>query len=578
MASGRYALLIGSYQYADEPALHGLRGPANDIAALDAVLSDAAIGDFSTQTSINESSATVLERLEGFLTERARDDVALLYFSGHGVKGVDGELYFAMANTRLNRLRATALKARDVHDLLRSSRARQQLLLLDCCYSGAFAKGLVVRGDNAAGTVDYFDGRGHAVLTASDSIQYAFEDGQALETSGDAPQSVFTRVLVEGLSSGDADTDRDGVVTIDELYDYVHEQVRRRNPSQTPRKWALDQQGKVVVARVMGKRVKAARLREDLQDALADPRHYVRLSAVEQLKLLLTGNHVGVAMAAREALERLVETDDSRAVTNAARLALDQHQTPGREPEGVSAVQAESKRALPRQESPVPTPAAAVVIPAVVQVETTPAMAESPAVTLKRLFGVWEGRIDWRHVALLMVSFWIVSTLARPLHDMQYFARDQVLANLFMQSALTLLLAAVLVVSIAASFRFIRPTIAAVLASAAGYAFTVALVNAVTGSGAINFEALFGSVVWPSALLGFIYLAVRLRGATWDSLLVACTLADALLRFQWAQTPLGIASILVAGIGMGFALWLSERLISKRRTKLQQPALQVARV
>ena len=58
-------------------------------------------------------------------------------------------------------------------------------------------------------------------------------------------------------------------------------------------------------------------------------------------------------MAAREALERLVEMDDSRAVSYAARLALDQHQTPGREPEGVSAVQAESQRASPR---PKPDP------------------------------------------------------------------------------------------------------------------------------------------------------------------------------------------------------------------------------
>lgn len=53
-------------------------------------------------------------------------------------------------------------------------------------------------------------------------------------------------------------------------------------------------------------------------------------------------------MAAREALERLIEMDDNRVVSHAARLALDQHQVPGREPEGVSAVQAESQRVLPR--------------------------------------------------------------------------------------------------------------------------------------------------------------------------------------------------------------------------------------
>jgi hypothetical protein len=586
VASDRHALLIGSYEYANEPALHGLRGPANDIEALDAVLSDAAIGDFATQTSINESSATVLERLEGFLKDRARDDVALLYFSGHGIKDVDGELYFAMANTRLNRLRATALKARDVHDLLRSSKARQQLLLLDCCYSGAFAKGLVVRGDNAANTVDYFDGRGHAVLTASDSIQYAFEDGHAQETASGAPQSVFTRVLVEGLTSGDADTDRDGVVTIDELYDYVHAQVRRRNPNQTPRKWALDQQGKVVVAKVMGKRVKAARLREDLQDALADPRPYVRLSAVDQLKQLLTGKHVGVAMAAREALERLVEMDDSRAVSNAARLALDQHQAPGREPEGVSAVQAESDRALPRQD-PRPAPAPVVAVPAAVQVEAAPAIAESPAVTLKRLFTVWEGSIDWRHVALLIGTSWLVGIVARLGGNIQYIG--QALSGLFMPAAMTLLWRSVFVVSIAASFRFIRPTAGAVLAGTAAYAFAVVLLCATLMRVPINLQLLLSAFTSATLQLGSIFLAVRFLRPTWISLVVAVTVADVLSHlvattlplaaaFAWIQYPNGIVANIAGGVGTGFALWLSERLISKRRTRLQQqPALQAAR-
>jgi hypothetical protein len=237
----------------------------------------------------------------------------------------------------------------------------------------------------------------------------------------------------------------------------------------------------------------------------------------------------------------------------------------------------------------VPAPAAAVVVPAVVQVETTPAMAESPAVILKRLFGVWDGRIDGRHIALLMVSFWIVGTLARVLIDMQYFERDQVLAGLFMRSVQTLLWESVFVVSIAASFRFIRPTIAAVLAGAAASALSVSLLDAGLRSGAINLNPLFYSFIWVSLQLAAIYLAVRLRGATWDSLLVACALVGALSRLishmdhvgdylQGPVTQLGIASILVGGIGTGFALWLSERLIGKRREKLQQPALQVARV
>jgi len=64
-------------------------------------------------------------------------------------------------------------------------------------------------------------------------------------------------VLVEGLASGSADRDGDRLVTFDELYDYVHEQVRNRTPNQTPRKWALDQQGRLIVARVVATKLKA---------------------------------------------------------------------------------------------------------------------------------------------------------------------------------------------------------------------------------------------------------------------------------------------------------------------------------
>ena len=36
---------------------------------------------------------------------------------------------------------------------------------------------------------------------------------------------MFTRYLVDGLKTGEADTDADGRITLDELYDYVYPQV-----------------------------------------------------------------------------------------------------------------------------------------------------------------------------------------------------------------------------------------------------------------------------------------------------------------------------------------------------------------
>jgi WD40 repeat protein len=83
------------------------------------------------------------------------------------------------------------------------------------------------------------------VLTSSDSTQYSFEGDQL---DGEAVQSVFTRHLVAGLRDGSADLDRDGEITLDELYSYVHDRVVAEIPRQRPRKQD-EVKGRLVIAR-----------------------------------------------------------------------------------------------------------------------------------------------------------------------------------------------------------------------------------------------------------------------------------------------------------------------------------------
>jgi hypothetical protein len=133
-----------------------------------------------------------------------------------------------------------------VNDLLLGSRSRRKVLLLDCCYGGAFAKGMQVKADPAVHTAEQFDARGLVVLTASDSTQFAF-DGDELR--GSATPSRFTAVLVAGLASGDADVDRDGFVTVDDAYDFVSRRLADDGVPQSPRKWEFDVSGHIVLAR-----------------------------------------------------------------------------------------------------------------------------------------------------------------------------------------------------------------------------------------------------------------------------------------------------------------------------------------
>ena len=126
-------------------------------------------------------------------------------------------------------MRTTAIDDRFVNEAMDQSRARSIVVLLDCCHSGAFGKGLVPKSTLTAGVEHRFDGHGRVTLTASDELEYAFEETDPAsinELGAAAPGSLFTRCLVEGLRSGEADTDRDGAISVDDLYDYVKQQVR----------------------------------------------------------------------------------------------------------------------------------------------------------------------------------------------------------------------------------------------------------------------------------------------------------------------------------------------------------------
>ncbi len=203
------------------------------------------------------------------------------------------------------------------------SRSRRQVLLLDCCYAGAFERGMAARAGSAVGIEGRFEGRGRAVITASSAMEYAFE-GDALADAQDSKPSVFTSALVEGLETGEADRDQDGHVALDELHDYVYDRVREATPNQTPGKWTYGVKGDLYIARRSRPVTRPAPLPTELQQAIDSPLARIRASAVQELERVLQSRHEGLALAARLALERLAE-DDSRMVSNLAAEVLEAH-------------------------------------------------------------------------------------------------------------------------------------------------------------------------------------------------------------------------------------------------------------
>jgi Caspase domain len=214
--AGQYrALLIGNSTYpADEHSLQTLKGPVKDIAVLNRALVDADTGLFADAdvTLLPEVTSTrAIRALGRFFGTAGRDDVLLFYFSGHGQLDQLGRLHLCMQDTELTDLLATAVSSARINEFADASRARNVVIVLDCCYSGAFRGGEL--GNAVAGP-------GRYVLTSCRSTQLA-NDATAENST-----SHFTQHLVDGLLGAAIDHDADGYVTFSDLYAYVDRRLR----------------------------------------------------------------------------------------------------------------------------------------------------------------------------------------------------------------------------------------------------------------------------------------------------------------------------------------------------------------
>ncbi|MBC8065458.1 MAG: caspase family protein [Chlorobia bacterium] len=227
----RRALLIACSEYSD-PKLLSLAGALADVRTLSVVLSNREISDFEVEILENPSSYELSHALERFYMETKLHDVALVYCSCHGVKSVDGRLFLAATNSDTNYLASTAVPASFLQDQILACRSKQKVLVLDCCYAGAFLRGSRHR---AAATVPLSDafsgGKGTVYIASSGATQYSWE-GDHVE--GSPQPSLFTQCLIEGLETGEADLDKDGLIGVRELFDYVVDKLPDRTPHQRP--------------------------------------------------------------------------------------------------------------------------------------------------------------------------------------------------------------------------------------------------------------------------------------------------------------------------------------------------------
>lgn len=222
----RHALLLGASAFPADPALQSLPGVRYDIDQLKALLDQA--GQFDTvDVCVDAGRDQMVTTIEQFYGRRRFGDMALLYYSGHGlVTGIDSESLFLATTESDSRgsLHATAVDADGVlRHCLNTTNATQKVVLLDCCFSGSFELRNRFRGGVRQEPRRGLRERGTFVLTASTHTR-------AAKSQGDGRPSVFTGAVLDALRGTVAMSGSDAWVTTNDLARHVHQALRTFPP------------------------------------------------------------------------------------------------------------------------------------------------------------------------------------------------------------------------------------------------------------------------------------------------------------------------------------------------------------
>lgn len=237
----RWAVVIGVGRY-ESPDIPRLRYSVSDAEAIYDVLTG--LGGFEKEhvllltdrTQKKPTYHNVKWALGTFLARSAKkDDTVLIFFAGHGAPEVDQRgierdglaKYLVPSDAEPDDLYSTALPMDELQVIFGRIEAERIVAFLDSCYSGAAGgRTFSSKKTRASHLDDLFlerltRSKGRAIITASRPAELSIE----LPELG---HGIFTYFLVQGLK-GEADMNRDGIVTLQELYEYVDQQVAQKS-------------------------------------------------------------------------------------------------------------------------------------------------------------------------------------------------------------------------------------------------------------------------------------------------------------------------------------------------------------
>lgn len=210
-----WAVIIGVASYRDMPALRYTDDDAYRMLAHLKSPEGGALPENQVKILVDEAATkdNIVSTMRNLYSQAGENDLVLLYFSGHGVRGSFLPIDFDGFNNQLAH--------EEINEILDASDARYKLCIADACHSGGLHQ---MKSGSISNTLKaYYESLAQA-LPGTALIMSSKAEETSLE-SNNLRQGVFSHFLLRGLK-GEADTDQNGLVDVQELYEFVGDNVR----------------------------------------------------------------------------------------------------------------------------------------------------------------------------------------------------------------------------------------------------------------------------------------------------------------------------------------------------------------
>ena len=154
--------------------------------------------------------------------------------------------------------------------------------------------GFLAKDDGLIDIENQLGGEGVAVLTSSTSMQYSFE-------REDSETSIYTRYLVEGIETGAADLDGDGLISSQELHNYTAQRVTEAAPAMRPKFFVFEEGFRIYLAQAPTKDP-MLQYRREVEHAAKFNSNSGKISEIAQQTLTLLREKLGIP---RDAADRI---------------------------------------------------------------------------------------------------------------------------------------------------------------------------------------------------------------------------------------------------------------------------------